>query len=60
MLTNMEIAEIDTPALLVDLDVMERNLRNVAEEDVRVDMPVRVVFEPLTDEICLPQFEPDR
>jgi D-serine deaminase-like pyridoxal phosphate-dependent protein len=27
----MEIAEIDTPALLVDLDVMERNLRNVAE-----------------------------
>src|SRR5215831_19215668 len=27
----MDIGEIDTPALVVDLDVMERNLRNVAE-----------------------------
>jgi D-serine deaminase-like pyridoxal phosphate-dependent protein len=27
----MEIAELDTPALLVDLDIMEHNLRNVAE-----------------------------
>jgi D-serine deaminase-like pyridoxal phosphate-dependent protein len=27
----MQISEIDTPALLVDLDVMERNLRRVAD-----------------------------
>ena len=47
---------------LVQLDEGPRvltNLRNVAEDDVRVDMRVRVVFEPLTDEITLPQFEPE-
>src|SRR5689334_17392284 len=27
----MHVSEIDTPALVVDLDVMERNLRRVAE-----------------------------
>ena len=27
----MQAAEIDTPALLVDLDAMERNLRRVAD-----------------------------
>jgi uncharacterized OB-fold protein len=36
------------------------NLRNCAEEEVSIGMPVRVVFEPLTPEITLPQFEPDR
>jgi uncharacterized protein len=35
------------------------NLVHCLEEDVSVDLPVRVVFEPLTDEITLPQFEPD-
>ncbi len=48
---------------LIQLDEGPRiltNLRNCAEEDVRVDMPVRVLFEPLTDEITLPQFEPDK
>jgi uncharacterized OB-fold protein len=34
------------------------NLVHCLEEDVKVDMPVRVVFEPLTEEISLPQFEP--
>jgi uncharacterized OB-fold protein len=34
------------------------NLRNCSEEEVSVGMPVRVLFEPLTDEITLPQFEP--
>ncbi len=28
---NMHVAELDTPALLIDLDIMERNLRRVAE-----------------------------
>src|SRR6476661_699919 len=27
----MHVSEIDTPALVVDLDIMERNLRRVAE-----------------------------
>jgi uncharacterized OB-fold protein len=47
---------------LIQLDEGPRiltNLRNCAEEDVRVDMPVKVLFEPLSDEISLPQFEPD-
>ena len=35
------------------------NLRNCSEADVRVNMPVRVLFERLTDEITLPQFEPE-
>ena len=34
------------------------NLVHCAEDDVTVGMPVHVVFEPLTDEIWLPQFEP--
>ena len=34
------------------------NLRNCAEEAARIGMPVRLIFEPLTDEISLPQFEP--
>jgi D-serine deaminase-like pyridoxal phosphate-dependent protein len=28
---NMYISDLDTPALLIDLDIMERNLRRVAE-----------------------------
>src|SRR5207247_9764306 len=28
---NMHVAELDTPALLIDLNIMERNLRRVAE-----------------------------
>jgi uncharacterized OB-fold protein len=47
---------------LIQLDEGPRiltNLRNCSEEDVAVDMRVRVLFEPLTEEITLPQFEPD-
>ena len=29
--SNMHISEIDTPALVVDLDILERNLGRVAE-----------------------------
>jgi uncharacterized OB-fold protein len=48
-------------AALIELDEGPRvltNLRNCAEEDAYVGMPVRVAFEALTDEITLPQFEP--
>jgi len=48
-------------AALIELDEGPRvltNLRNCAEEDARVGMPVRLIFEPLTDDITLPQFEP--
>lgn len=34
------------------------NLLDCAPEDVRVEMPVRLVFETLTPEITLPQFAP--
>ncbi|MEZ4333682.1 MAG: OB-fold domain-containing protein [Myxococcota bacterium] len=34
------------------------NLQGCAPEDVRVEMPVRVDFESITDEIVLPQFRP--
>ena len=36
------------------------NLRNCTEEDARVDMPVSLLFEELTDDITLPQFQPAR
>jgi uncharacterized OB-fold protein len=36
------------------------NLRNCSEAEAHVGMPVRLIFEPLTDEITLPQFEPVR
>jgi uncharacterized OB-fold protein len=36
------------------------NLRHCAEDDVRIGMPVAVLFEELTDEITLPQFAPVR
>jgi uncharacterized OB-fold protein len=47
---------------LIQLDEGPRVLTNLVhctEEQVKVDMPVRVLFEPLTDEVWLPQFEPD-
>lgn len=39
--------------------VLVANVVNVAPEDVRIGMPLRVTFERLNDEIALPQFEPD-
>jgi len=35
------------------------NLVGCAPDDVRIGMPVRVRFEPVSDEIALPLFEPD-
>ncbi|HEY3063726.1 MAG TPA: Zn-ribbon domain-containing OB-fold protein [Chloroflexota bacterium] len=46
---------------LIQLDEGPRvltNLRNCPAEQAHVGMPVRLIFEPLTDEITLPQFEP--
>lgn len=34
------------------------NLVGVAPHDIRIGMPVRVVFEDLTDEVTLPKFAP--
>ena len=35
-------------------------LTGIAPEEVRVGLPVRVVFRPVTDTVTLPYFEPDR
>jgi uncharacterized OB-fold protein len=48
---------------LVDLDEgcrMISNIVDVPPEDVRVGMPVEVVFEEITPEISLPKFRPRR
>ena len=48
---------------LVDLDEGCRMLSNIVDvnpEDVRVGMPVEVVFEEITPEISLPKFRPRR
>ncbi len=34
------------------------NLVNVKNEDIRIGMPVRVVYDDVTEEITLPKFEP--
>jgi uncharacterized OB-fold protein len=50
-------------AALIQLDEGPRvltNLRNCAEADIQVGMPVALIFEELTDQITLPQFEPAR
>ena len=39
--------------------VLVANVVGVAPEEVRIGMPLRVTFERLTDDIALPQFEPD-
>lgn len=39
--------------------VLVANVVGVAPEEVRIGMPLRVTFERLTDDIALPQFEPE-
>jgi len=41
MLRAMHVSEIDTPALVVDLDILERNLRRVAEYTREHDLRLR-------------------
>jgi hypothetical protein len=38
---------------------MVSNVVNCPPERVDIGMPVRVVFERISDEIALPKFEPD-
>jgi len=48
---------------LIDIDEGCRMVSNIVEvnpEDVRVGMPVEVVFEEITPEISLPKFRPRR
>jgi uncharacterized OB-fold protein len=48
---------------IIDLDEGPRMMSNVidtAPEEVRVGMPVEVVFEDITEEITLPKFRPVR
>lgn len=57
--------EPDVPytVALVDLDEGCRMLSNIVEagpEEVRVGMPVEIVFEEITPEISLPKFRPTR
>ena len=46
---------------IVELDVgvrMMSNVINVDPQQVRVDLPVEVVFDDVTEEITLPKFQP--
>ncbi len=59
---TMGFAE-DVPYInvLVDLEEGARYLANLREyklEDVKIGMPVEVLFEDVTEEITLPQFRP--
>lgn len=48
--------------VLVTLDEGPRvvsSMRGIAFDEVRIGMRVRVIFESLTPEVTLPQFEPD-
>ena len=54
-------AEVPYAVVLVKLEEGPKMVSNVVGIDahaVRIGMPVRVVFEPLSDEITLPKFTP--
>lgn len=54
-------AEVPYAVVLVKLaegPKLISNLVGIAPADIRIGMPVRVVFEPLNDEITLPKFAP--
>jgi len=53
----------DTPynVAIVQLDEGPRMMTNIVQSDasqLRVDLPVTVVFDPVTDEISVPRFKP--
>ena len=57
---------LEVPYVIAIVELVEQkglrlttNLVNVAPDDVRIGMPVRVLFRKMTDEISLPIFEPD-
>lgn len=43
---------------LVEGPRMNSNLVGVAASDIRIGMPVRVIFEAISDEVTLPKFTP--
>src|SRR5438105_203260 len=52
-------AEVPYAVVLVKLmegAKMNSNLLGIAPHDIRIGMPVRVVFEDITDEVTLPKF----
>lgn len=54
-------AEVPYAVVIVQLAEgakMVSNLVGVAPQDIRIGMPVRVVFEDITDEVTLPKFAP--
>ncbi len=56
-------ADLPYTVALVDLEEGVRMMSNIVEadpEEVRVGMPVEVVFEAVTPEISLPRFRPRR
>lgn len=53
--------ELPFVTAIVELKEGVRMMTNIVQcdpEDVTIGMPVRVVFEPLTDEVTLPKFRP--
>ena len=55
------LAEVPYVVAIIELQEGPRMMSNVigvAPEDVRVDMPVEVVFEDVTEDITLPKFRP--
>jgi uncharacterized OB-fold protein len=54
-------AEVPYAVVLVKLEEGPKlisNLVGIAPRDIRIGMPVRVIYEPLSDEITLPKFAP--
>lgn len=49
---NVAVVRLDEGPLMVS------NLVDCVAEAIRIDLPVEVVFEPLTDTISLPKFRP--
>jgi uncharacterized protein len=57
------VAAGHTPYILVLVELSEgprilTNLRHCAVQDVHIGLPVRVIFEDLSDTVALPQFAP--
>lgn len=55
--------EKELPYILAVVELEEgprflANMREASPQDLRVEMPVEVIFERLTEEIVLPQFRP--
>jgi len=54
-------ADVPYVVAIIELDEGPRMMSNIIEiapGDVRVDMPVEVVFEDVTDDVTLPKFRP--